>query len=734
MPLAGGVPAPTITPLRLNVPGKPTNTIDTGTFIELGKAFFGTCVAKNQIIVPFCIANSLFSCLFNSFLEGPDCLIYFTTNGETPNPSHRIFAGREVTYRYRAPFQLKSGRRTVKAVAVHRVTKAESHIVSKTFTVIELANSGSSESISGDDYPKSIVPAHSDTHSSMDDSLDSFLKKSTDQGFAATNHSGTQINVYGSVPGVGWDMKTPDGNNFSSNFLPPLQTSQMYAPPLIPSEPGVTQQQLTAVVGHLTQYIDQMRQRTVMEVRESLTQAIGHILKAIPKPQPPPPQPLQQPAVEFPMLKGPLSQVFQQFSSYAINNSNIANELSGADVGKVIGGDLDDADDRYVLTIELEKKGRKPSARPSAALNKSKSERRNPKITIPEGHEVETEVRQARNQKAAAIELKKEEKPLDKSEGTLKPAPNFDCNADCQRLRKAMKGLGTDEKTIIDVLARRSISQRLDIVKQFKTLYGLDLIDELDSEIKGKFFKVCRALCLEPEVYDAEELREAVEGIGTDEDCLIEIICCRTNAQVGKIKETYKRVFSRDLEKDIRDDTSGHFQRLMVSLLQGNRNESPTFDRTKARKDAEELLAAGEKKSGTDESKFNEILISRSNAHLRAVFEEYEKMSKRTVEEALKSEMSGDVLRAFLSVVRCVQNKPAFFAKVLHRSMKGLGTDDDSLIRVIVTRCEIDMVQIKNAFKAEYEETLGDFIKDDTSGDYRLVLLTLIGEESLVKK
>lgn len=104
-----------------------------------------------------------------------------------------------------------------------------------------------------------------------------------------------------------------------------------------------------------------------------------------------------------------------------------------------------------------------------------------------------------------------------------------------------MKGLGTDEKTIIDVLARRSISQRLDIVKQFKTLYGLDLIDELDSEIKGKFFKVCRALCLEPEVYDAEELREAVEGIGTDEDCLIEIICCRTNAQVGKIKETYKR-------------------------------------------------------------------------------------------------------------------------------------------------------------------------------------------------
>ncbi|VDM04673.1 unnamed protein product [Schistocephalus solidus] len=110
-------------------------------------------------------------------------------------------------------------------------------------------------------------------------------------------------------------------------------------------------------------------------------------------------------------------------------------------------------------------------------------------------------------------------------------------------------------------------------------------------------------------------------------------------------------------------------------------------------------------------SRFNEILISRSNAHLRAVFEEYEKMSKNTVEEALKKEMSGDLLRSFLSIVRCIQNKPAYFAKTLNRSMKGLGTDDKSLSRVIITRCEIDMVQIKTAFAAEYGKSLAEWIK-----------------------
>lgn len=86
------------------------------------------------------------------------------------------------------------------------------------------------------------------------------------------------------------------------------------------------------------QYIDQMRQRTVMEVRESLSQAISHILTAIPKPSPPPPPPAPapQPAVEYPsFLKGPLGQIMQQFNSFATNSSDILNEVSRADVGKV---------------------------------------------------------------------------------------------------------------------------------------------------------------------------------------------------------------------------------------------------------------------------------------------------------------------------------------------------------------------------------------------------------------
>lgn len=54
----------------------------------------------------------------------------------------------------------------------------------------------------------------------------------------------------------------------------------------------------------------------------------------------------------------------------------------------------------------------------------------------------------------------------------MRPVNPFDPRRDAEILRKAMKGFGTDEKAIIQVLANRVNSQRLEIALQFKTMFG----------------------------------------------------------------------------------------------------------------------------------------------------------------------------------------------------------------------------------------------------------------------
>lgn len=265
-------------------------------------------------------------------------------------------------------------------------------------------------------------------------------------------------------------------------------------------------------------------------------------------------------------------------------------------------------------------------------------------------------------------------------------------------------------------------------------MFGKDLISELNSELSGGLKKLCAGLCMSPADFDAMNLNKAIKGLGTDEQVLTEIICTRTNQELKDIKAAYKTKYNKELEKDVIGDTSGHYKRILVSCLQANRPESKEFDRNKAKQDAQALYEAGEKKWGTDESRFNMILVSRSYPQLRATFQEYAKLANKDIDDTIQSEMSGDLKDSMLAIVRCIRNKAAHFATELYKSMKGLGTDDDTLCRVVVSRCEVDMVQVKEEFQRQYKQTLGMFVADDLSGDYKTLALALIREEGAGKK
>lgn len=67
-----------------------------------------------------------------------------------------------------------------------------------------------------------------------------------------------------------------------------------------------------------------------------------------------------------------------------------------------------------------------------------------------------------------------------------------------------------------------------------------DIIEDLKSELGGIFEDVILALMKEPDQYLCEQLNKCMDGIGTEESTLIEILCPKSNEEVKQIVAKYE--------------------------------------------------------------------------------------------------------------------------------------------------------------------------------------------------
>ncbi|CAH8864063.1 unnamed protein product [Trichobilharzia szidati] len=333
---------------------------------------------------------------------------------------------------------------------------------------------------------------------------------------------------------------------------------------------------------------------------------------------------------------------------------------------------------------------------------------------------------------------------------TLRAPEDHNADDDAEALRKAMKGLGTDEQGLIDILGHRDIFQRLEIRDRYKALYGKELIEVISSETSGDFRRLLKILLLEIPKVNARALYKAMKGGGTDEETIIEILCTSTNQEILEIRQFYPYVLmdyggdsSRTLEDDVKDDIGGYFGDFIVALLQAERDEvdledvkkiaskglQSVVDMNLVREDVDTLWDAGEAHLGTDESAIIKVVANRSVWHIQAVAQLYEQTYGKSLIDSIEFETSGDFKRALVLTIRTCINRPKAYADLLAKAMKGAGTDDATLMRIIATRCEIDLGSICEVFQREQGSSLEDWVRSETSGDYCALLLALLGTE-----
>ncbi|XP_043210208.1 annexin A13-like isoform X1 [Amphibalanus amphitrite] len=315
--------------------------------------------------------------------------------------------------------------------------------------------------------------------------------------------------------------------------------------------------------------------------------------------------------------------------------------------------------------------------------------------------------------------------------GTIKENKDFgepQADAAGQRLRKAMRGIGTDERVIIEILTKHTAMERKMIGDRYKVQFGRDLKEDLKSELGGYFETAALALCEYDSHYLAQWCRRAMKGIGTDEDTLVEILCGCKEDMLMQVDAAYQYIYDRSLEEDIESELSGNIRQLMIALLQGQRAEQEGEpSRDEAKKIAQQLYEAGEgMNGGTDEDEFIRIFATTSYPLLKLTIEEYTVFADNTLENAIEKEFSSHIKKALVTMVLCIKDQVAYFAKTLFEAMDGPGTKDDVLIRILVTRSEIDLEDIKDAFKKTYHKSLADAVKDETKRDYRKILLAII--------
>ena len=305
---------------------------------------------------------------------------------------------------------------------------------------------------------------------------------------------------------------------------------------------------------------------------------------------------------------------------------------------------------------------------------------------------------------------------------------SFDSTTDAQNINKILTTKPINYDSLIKFSVERSRDIREQISQKYSQIFNKSLIEDFKSYLSGDFKDTIIGLFTPLIDYDCKQLRKSVKGLGTDKKSLIDILAMRNSNEIQLIRKRYSEIFpKRDLLKDVEDDTSGYFRKLLNSLITEKRSENKNPDENLCKKNAENLYNAFENKNNENQQKIiTEIFTTKSKEEIEKIAKYFVSISGLTLLKAIEKYFKGDVKRTLEAIIYSLECPSEYFAKRINESIVGLGTDNVSLIRILVTRFGVDLYKIKQYYVRNYKKDIDTDIKKDTSGEYRDLLVEIV--------
>ena len=281
------------------------------------------------------------------------------------------------------------------------------------------------------------------------------------------------------------------------------------------------------------------------------------------------------------------------------------------------------------------------------------------------------------------------------------------------------------EEQLKNIITSTDNDMRVSIQQYYDANYESKLDDDLKNNTESHFRDIIRDLFLHPFEYDAKQIDKAFKFFSKDDKNIYEILTARPSWYIEEVKNAYFKKYGRDFQKDIEKNFSGEIKKNLVTLLNTPRLENKNPDHNQCQKWAKTLEKTSPINWATDDKIFKEIFATRSPEELVLIGRYYKQDTGKNFLEVVEKELPSKVRQLFREILYNTINPSELFAEKVKNSLEGLGTNTHLLNRVIVSRGDIDMKEIKDMYLYKYKNDLITDVSNDTTGAYRDLLVYL---------